>query len=177
MKLTLRNLLLVGLIAIPVVPIALSGCTTTSEGEHGFKRLEDMSEADYQRLKLYSTLGVKITANRLVQEGVVSAEELQTVATALAAIKTTPITGGAELFISDLLAKSGLTTVESQSLLELVVFELQARGVLSYLNDTGTIALTPRTENFIDALIDAVKTATVVTPEELHAAKAVGVTE
>jgi hypothetical protein len=87
------------------------------------------------------------------------------------------VLGGTELFLNDLLVKSGLTGTESQALLEVVVFELQARGVLSYLNDTGTIALTARTEDFIDALVNAVRTAAVVTSEELKSAKAVGVAE
>lgn len=174
MKLTLRKLLIVGLIALPAVHIALSGCTTTQDGEYGLKRLEEMSESDYQRLKLYSTLGVKIAANRLVQEGIMSVEELQSVANALTAIKSTPVLGGAELFISDLLTNSGLTSVEAQSLVEIVVFELQARGVLSHLNEAGAIALTARTGDFIDGLIEAVRTAAVVTAEELHSAKTVG---
>lgn len=174
MKLTLRKLLIIGLIALPVVPVALSGCTTTQDGEHGLKRLEEMSQSEYDRLKLYSTLGVKIAANRLVQEGVVSAEELLAAATALEAIKTTPVLGGPELFISDLLTNSGLTSTEAQALLELVVFELRDRGVLDVLNLDGTIQMAPRTSDFVDALIAAVKTAAVVTPEELRSAQAVG---
>lgn len=166
MKPILRKLMIIGLIALPVVPVALSGCTTTSGGEHGLKRLEEMSESDYQRLKLYSTLGVKIAANRLVQEGVVSAEELQAAATALAAIKTTPVLGGAELFVSDLLANSGLNSTEAEALLQIVVFELRDRGVLDVLNPDGTVQMAPRTQDFVDSLIEAVKSASVVTSEE-----------
>ena len=172
-----KILLVIGLAALPLVPVAISGCTTTQDGEHGLKKLEEMSETDYQRLRLYSTLGVKIAANRLVQEGVVSADDLSKAVTALQAISSTPVLGGAELFVSDLLAKNGLTGVEIESLVELVVFELQARGVLDILGPDGTVALSARTQDFLDALIEAVGSAAVITQEESESARSIGVAE
>lgn len=172
-----KILLVIGLAALPLVPVAISGCTTTQDGEHGLKKLEEMSEADYQRLKLYSTLGVKIAANRLVQEGVVSAEDLTKAVAVLNGIATTPVLSGPTQFLSDLLANSGLTDTEVTALVQIVVFELQARGVLDVLNPDGTVALSPRTKDFVDSLVEAVGSAAVVTTEESENARSLGVAE
>lgn len=176
MKKYLNVLLVLGLVALPVTGIALSGCVAT-DGEQGLQTLEQMSEIDYRRLKLYSTLGVKIAAHRLVAEGTVSAEDLVTAADLLSSIKSTPILGGAEFLIEELLASGGLDSVEVEALVQIVVFELQARGVFDLLALDGTIVLAPRTEDFIDSLIAAVRSAGVVSAGELEEARSVGITE
>ena len=177
MKKYLNVILALGLVALPVIPVALSGCVSTAGGEQGLETLENMSEADYQRLKLYSSLGVKIAANRLVSEGVVSAEELGLAADVLAGVKSTPAQGGAEALLQKLLADAGLTNVEVESLVQIVVFELQARGVFDVLGDDGLVQLTPRTEDFIDTLLDAVRSAASVSQEELTQAQAMGLSK
>jgi len=176
MRKHLGVLLALGLVILPVTGVALSGCVSTG-GEQGLETLETMTEADYQRLKLYSTLGVKIAANRLVQEGTVSAADLTLAADLLDSIKSTPAMGGAELLIEDLLADSGLTSTEVEALLQIVVFELQARGVFDNLGIGGLVELSPRTEDFIDSMIDAVRSAGTVSQEELQEAHAMGISE
>lgn len=176
MKKYLSLLIAFGLVALPIAPIALSGCATTPGGEQGLETLENMSEADYNRLKLYSTLGVKIAAHRLVEEGTVSADDLTLAADVLDAVKSTPITGGAELLVEQLLADSGLTSTEIEALIQIVAFELQARGVFDNLDEDGLIRLTPRTEDFVDSLIGAVRSAASVSEEEFAEADAMGIT-
>jgi hypothetical protein len=169
-------LLALGLVVLPVTGVALSGCVSTG-GEQGLETLETMSEADYQRLKLYSTLGVKIAANRLVQEGTVSAEDLTLAADLIESIKSTPVQGGAELLIEDILVDSGLNSTEVEALLQIVVFELQARGLFDNLGAGGLVQLSPRTSDFIDAMVEAVSSAGVVTQQEFEEAHAMGIRE
>jgi len=170
-------LIALGLVALPLAGASISGCTTLPGGEQGLESLEAMSEAEFKRTMLWSSLGVKIAANRLIKEGVVSVDDLETAADLLDAVKTTPVVGGAELFVADLLDDSGLTSVEIEALVELVVFELDARGVFDNLSVLGTVELGERTEEFIDTLIGAVRDAAEVSQEELSEAQSVGITQ
>jgi hypothetical protein len=173
----MKKLLSIVMVAFLVTtPLYVSSCISTG-GEQGVETLESMPEADYQRLKLYSTLGVKIAANRLVEEGTVSTEDLEIAADVLDAIKTTPIMGGGQLLVSELLEGSGLTSTEIEALIQIVVFELEARGIFDQLGDGGLINLAPRTEDFVDALIDSLRSAGTVSQEELAEAHAMGISE
>jgi hypothetical protein len=150
-------LIALGLVAIPLTGAALSGCVTLPGGERGLESLETMSEVDFRRFKLYSTLGVKVAAHRLVEEEVVTAADLAAAADVLESLEETPVTGGAELLVEDLLTESGLTSSEVRAILELVVFELQAAGLFDQVGLDGTLELGPRTKELVDALIAAVR--------------------
>lgn len=165
---------LVGLLALPFLFPVVSGCVTTEQGD-GLKTIEDMSDLEFARLKTWSSLTVKLAAHQLVKAGTVDQADLDTAADVLDALQDTSAIGGSTALVQQLLADSGLTSVEIQSLVELVVFELEARGVLDKLADDGTIDLTPRTEELLDALTEALRGASAVTEEEEAEAEAFGI--
>lgn len=159
------------LLPVAILPAISGGCTTTPEGQQGIQGIEEMSDVDFNRLKLYSSLGVKIAASTLVAEGEVDPNDLDTAADVLEDIKVTPVLGSAELLIQTLLAEldTPLTDESVEALLEIAVFELQAQGILDSLNPDGTLNLTPRTNELIDVLVDALRAAADTPVEELRA--------
>jgi hypothetical protein len=132
----------------------LAGCAIFS-GEHGIKSIEEMSDEDFAYTKLLASSAIKIAATRMLDEGVVSPDDVGLAVFVLESITTTPVVGTATELVTDLLRNSGLNSVEIEALLEIVVFRLESRGVLENLSEEGLIVLTPRTQEFLDTLIQA----------------------
>lgn len=150
-------------ILVPMLLIGLgfmgsqAGCITTSEGEQGFESIEQMSDAEFAKWKLYITLGVKVGANRLLQEGIVGVDQIEKAATVLDLAINSPVTAGVTSFISEALEKAGLTTDEVSLLLIIVEQELFARGGLEYLDENGVLSLAPRTKDLLNDVVAALK--------------------
>jgi hypothetical protein len=145
--------------------VASSGCTTTNG--NGVKPLEQMTELEYSKWKLYIQLGVKIGANRLLEEGVVNHEQLEIAAAAIDGIKGEPVAGGAKSLIVPALRKAGFSNDEVEFVLLVAEQELLARGALEWLNpQTNVFELSPRTQEILTIIAASLRTAGTVTPEE-----------
>lgn len=160
-----------------IVPLALiavlgtaclSGCASTDGGK-GVQALEQMSELDYNKWKLYIQLGVKIGANRLLAEGSVTAQDLEIAATALETVRDQTGVPGTKSFIQDALKDAGLTNDEVELLLVIVEQELLARGALDWLNpETGVIEWSPRTKDLFTLVAGSLRSAAIVTEQEVR---------
>jgi len=157
----------IGVLGLALGVGAVTGCVTTGDGQ-GIKALEEMSDLEYARWQLYITLGVKIAANRALTEDLVSASELNTAATALEILRDQTVVSGATSLILPALESAGLTSEEVQLLLLIVEQELLSRGALEWLDpETGIVALSPRTKEMLTRVADALRSATVVSAEEV----------
>lgn len=147
--------------------VASSGCTTTN----GVKPLEEMTELEYSKWKLYIQLGVKIGANRLLQEGIVTQDQLGVAAAAIDGIQGEPVAGGVKSLIVPALRKAGFANDEVEFILLVAEQELLARGALDWLNpETNVLELSPRTKEVLAIVANALRTAGVVTPAEQNQA-------
>ncbi len=147
---------------------ALSGCTMLGTGEGGVQAIEEMSELEWSRWKLYIQLGTKIGANRLLAEDLVSEDDLAIAATVLDTLRDQTVVPGATSLIAPALVEAGLTNDEVQLLLLIVEQELLSRGALEWLDpDTGLLALSPRTKELLTLVADALRSASAVSQTEL----------
>jgi len=169
----MRKVLMIAMVGVlAAMPMTLAGCASTSSGEQGIESLENMTELDYNRWKLYIQLGVKIGANRLIEEGVLSDTELELMAGVIETVATKPVTVGATSIIKtaleDALAEAGLTNDEAVFVLLIAEQELMARGALDGVLDptTGVVNLSPRTKDMLQVIADALRSAGIVTSEE-----------
>ena len=145
---------------------SLSGCVSTDGGK-GVQALEQMSELDYNKWKLYIQLGVKIGANRLLEEGTVTAGQLEIAATALETVRDQTGIPGTKSFVKDALADAGLNNDEIELLLVIVEQELIARGALDWINpETGVIEWSPRTKDLLTLVAGSLRSAATVTEQE-----------
>lgn len=166
MKKLIAVLALVG-----VFMMGSTSCVTTSDGH--VKTLEEMTQVEFDNFKLYVQLGVKIGANRLVQERVVTTEELGVAATIIDGIQSKPVTGGARAILVPALQQAGFYQDEVELILLIAENQLWSRGALDWLNpETGVIELSPRTREVISLIADALRTAGTVTQEEQSQATA-----
>jgi len=150
---------------------SLVGCVSTGGG-NGIQAIEQMSDLDFNKWKLYLQLGVKIGANRLIDEGAVSAEEVELTATVLETLRDQSVVPGGKSFIKDALEKSGLTNDEIELLLVIVEQELISRGALDWLDPTtGLVAWSPRTKDILTIVAQALRSTAVVTVEEVEEAQ------
>jgi len=141
-------------------------CISSGNGS-GVKPLEQMTELEYSKWKLYIQLGVKISANRLLEEGVVTHDQLNIAAGVIDGIKGEPVTGGAKSLIVPALRKAGFHNDEIEFILVVAEQELIARGALDWLNpETNIIELSPRSKEMLTVVADALRTAGVVTEQE-----------
>lgn len=147
---------------------AISGCVTTGDGDQGVKFIEEMSDAEYAKWQLYVSLGVKIGASRLLDEGAVSEEELDLAADAIELAKDSAIVAGATSLIGPALEDVGLTNDEITLVLLIAEQELLAHGALEdYIDpETGLLALSPRTKEMLQIIADSLRSATALTEEE-----------
>jgi hypothetical protein len=156
------------ILALALMGGAISGCVSTGDG-HGVQAIEQMSELDFSKWKLYLTLGTKIGANRLLAEGAVTAEELEIAATALETLRDQTVVPGATSLIQPALREAGLTNDEVELLLLIVEQELLSRGALEWVNpETGLFELSPRTKDLLTVVAGALRSATSVTSEEVE---------
>lgn len=148
---------------------AISGCMTTSDGEQGIEALEGMTDLEFNKWKLYITLGTKIGANRLLAEEAVTAEELEIAATALETVCDQSVVPGATQIITPALEEAGLTNDEVQLLLLIVEQELLSRGALEWIDpETGLVALSPRTKELLTAVSDSLRSAAALSEQEVE---------
>lgn len=164
----MKRLLLVVLLLCGAAAIGTQACVTTGDGQ-GVEALEAMSETEFAKWKLYIQLGVKIGANRLLEEGVVSADELEIAATAIETVRDQNLQPGATSFIQDALKDNGLTNDEVEFVLLVVEQEILARSGLEFNPDTGLVTLTLRTKDVLTVVAEALRSATLVTDEEQEA--------
>lgn len=161
----MKNIFVVLMLCLALTS-GFTACTTTSNG-NGVKSLEQMTELEYSKWKLYIQLGVKIGANRLLQEGVVNHDQLNIAAAAIDGIKGEPVAGGAKSLIVPALRKAGFSNDEIEFILIIAEQELLARGALHWLNpETNVFELSPRTQEVLTLIANALRTAGVVTPAE-----------
>lgn len=146
---------------------SISGCAT--DGPKGIQALEQMSELDFNKWKLYIQLGVKIGANRLLAEGTVTTQDLEIAAGAIETVRDQTGVPGTKSFIQVALKDSGLTNDEVELLLVIVEQELLARGALDWINpETGVIEWSPRTKDILTLVADSLRSATIVTEQEVR---------
>lgn len=145
---------------------SLSGCAGPG-GTQGVQALEEMSDLQFSKWKMYVQLGVKIAANRLLSEGVVSVQDLELAATALETVRDQSGIPGTKTFIQDALKDVGLTNDELELVLVLVEQELLSRGVLDWINpETGVVEWSPRTKDLLTTVASSLRSAATVTPQE-----------
>ena len=155
----------IGVLAAVLSAGAVSGCLATGDG--GIQAIEQMSDSDYAKWRLYVTLGVKIGANRLLGEGMVSVDELELIASTLEALRDQSFMQGGQSFILPALREAGLTNDEITLVMLILEQELLEHGALSWIDsDTGLIALSPRTKEVLTDVVVALRSAAVITPAE-----------
>lgn len=160
---------IVGVLAIGAISGA--GCVSTG-GEHGIEALEQMSDLEYNNWKLYISLGVKVGARRLLDEGIVSITDLTVASTVVDSVATSPIVPGATSLLEKPLEDAGFTNDEAKLVLLIVEQELLARGGLSGVLDpeTGVFKLAPRTQEVLQLVASSLRSVTEITPEEFQRA-------
>ena len=156
------------ILALALAGGSISGCVTTDSGEQGIEALEGMSEYQYGKWKLYIQLGVKIGANELLEDEIVTEEELDLAASALEMIMSQPVTVGATTLVGPALEEVGLNSDEIELLLLIVEQELLSRGAMDWMSSNGTVALSPRTVEILTLVADALRAASVITEEEMQ---------
>lgn len=150
--------------------IAIGSCIAC-QSNGSIKPLEEMTELEYSKWKLYIQLGVKIGANRLLKEQVVTTGELGTAAAVIDGIKGEPVTGGIKSLIMPALAKAGFQNDEVEFVLLIAEQELLARGALDWINpETNVLELSPRTVEVLGIISASLRSASVVTEEEASSA-------
>lgn len=163
MKNSLKTLI-AALCLTGIVCVASSGCNGAGVN---IKPLEQMTELEYSKWKLYIQLGVKIGANRLIQEEITTREQLNIAATVIEGISSKPVTAGAKSLIIPALEDAGFNNDEVQLILLIAEQELLARGALDWINpETGLLELSPRTREVLSIIAGSLRTADKVTPAE-----------
>lgn len=132
-------------------------CTTTPEGK-GLKAIEQMSDAEYSKWKIYIELIVKVGINKLVDQHVVTTEDLVKVANVIESIEISDIQTGAKSLIKPALEKAGLKNDEIELILLVAEQELISHGALSWTNpETGMIELSPRTKEILAIIVNVLR--------------------
>jgi hypothetical protein len=166
---TIGILGIVGVLAIG----SISGGCLTSGGGHGVEALEQMSPAEFENWKLFITLGVKVGARRLLDEGVVSLTDLETAAEVFDGVATSEILPGATSILEGPLEEAGFTNDEAKLVLLIVERELLSRGGLNGVLDpeTGLLHLAPRTQEVLKLTATSLRSVTTITPDEFRQAE------
>ena len=169
----MKTKIFLGLMAATVLAFCgTAACTSTGNG-HGVKPLETMTELEYSKWKLYIQLGVKIGANRLLVEKVVTADDLGKAADVIDAIRDETLVPGVQSLIMPALQHIGLKNDELQLVLLVAEQELIARGALEWVNPLNNmLELSPRTKEMLGVIASALRSAAVVTADEAAQAKA-----
>lgn len=136
----------------------ITSCSSTSQG-NGFVAVEKLSEQDFNKWKLYVELGVKIGANRLLEEGVVKKDELTKIADSIDLVLTQPATSVGELLLSKALLNSGVSSDEIKLIVLIAESEIVNRNGYVYVNTDGIVNLTPRTRDLLMAVSHALRVA------------------
>ena len=156
----MKKYLTTGLLIIGM--IATNGClSTTEDGEQAISSVEEMSELEYTRFSQYLYLGTKIGAVRLLDSGELDAATLEVIAGILEGLADEPLLDFGSGFIVDAITEqTDLTNDELMLILLIVEQELLARGGATYLDpETGELRLTERTEELMDRVASALRSA------------------
>lgn len=154
---------------------AISGCITTDNGQ-GIEVIENMSEKQYNKWRLYLQLSAKIGANRALSEGVVTEEDLGLIAEAIRQAANDPVVPGASSILLPILEDFGLSQDEAGLILLIVEQELLSRGALEWVDpETGTIGFSPRTKELLNTIADAIDSAAVLSEEEIQTGAELGI--
>jgi len=157
------SLLIAGLLSLFIVTASTSGCVSTSDGK-AIVGIEEMSDLEYNKWRLYLQLGVKIGASRLAQEGMVDQAELDLAAGILDALREQNIVTGGESFIQLALVDAGFTNDEVAFLLLVVEQEIIART--SFDPTTGMVVLSERTKELLQIVANSLRQSTMTSSEE-----------
>lgn len=150
---------LAAVLGIGIATGSLSGCVSTGGGQ-GVEALENMSETEFAKWRLYISLTTKIASSRLIQNDLVKAEDVVKAAQALNLLRERPIVSGATSLIQPVLEEIGLGGSEIELLLLVVEQELLSRGALDYIDpDTGLVALSTRTKEVLLVVENALMAA------------------
>lgn len=161
---------LVAALGISLATASLSGCVSTGDGQ-GVVMLEEMTQPQFNKWRLYIGLSTKVIASRLVSEGLVTPEELAKAAEALTIVRDGLATpeGSATSLLLPALEKVGLKGSEIELALLVIEQEILQRGVIPFLDPvTGTYTFSPRTKDLLDSMINSLNAAATspVTPGE-----------
>ena len=163
-----------GVIVLALVGGSISGCATLEDGSQGVVAVEDMTELQFNKWKLYTTLGAKIGAERLLLEGFATEEELGLAAQAIEAViqdSADPLVLSPDGIFGPVLADVGLTNSEIELVILIVEQELLSRGALGQVDPTtGIINMSDRTKELLGALANSLREATT-TDEEIETGK------
>lgn len=170
----MKNVILIVATALMLSMASMTACTSTGNG-NGVKPLEQMTELEYSKWRLYIQLGVKIGASRLLLEEVVTREQLDLAASAIEAIKGEPLQDGAQSLLMSALRNVGFNNDEVEFVLLVAEQELIARGALNWINPvTNALELSPRTLEMLTIIADSLRMAGNVTATERANADAIG---
>lgn len=154
---------LVAALGIGVATTALSGCASTGGGQ-GIVLLENMSEPQFNKWRLYIGLSTKVIASRLVDERLVSQEELALAARALELVRdgSVPPDLSTSSLLRPALEQVGLKDSEIELALLVIEQEILQRGVVPFLDPaTGLYTLSPRTKTILGEMINSLNAAAV----------------
>lgn len=169
MKLKLLGMMLLA----ATVSIMSPACVAVGDDGPQVITLEEMADEDYARWQLYVTLGVKIGASRLLEEGMIDQIDLTIAATVLEAIAGDGVLKGTtDSFIIKSLQEAGLRSDELELVLLIVEQELLAKNALGPIDPTtGMSPLSPRTQEMLRLVASSLRSASVVTDEEASTAR------
>jgi|APGre2960657404_1045060.scaffolds.fasta_scaffold07590_7 hypothetical protein len=149
----------IAFIALSIFSLAtIPSCHSSANG-NGLTAVEDLSENDFNKWKLYVELGVKIGANRLIEEQKVSREELTKVSDAMDLVLTQPATTVGQMLLQKALIDSGIHNDEIRLILAIAENEIISRSGYQYVNLDGIVNLTPRTRELLMAISFSLRTA------------------
>ena len=143
-----------------------SSCQTGNNGQ-SLQTIEQMSDVEFDKWKLYIQLGVKIGANRLLEEKTVTVDDLLLASTAIETLRDQSIRPGIDHVIGNALIDSGLKNDEVALLLMIVEDELKARGALTWTDTvSGLIRFSPRTKDLLTTVVSALRSATIISTQD-----------
>lgn len=150
--------------------IATTSCISAGS-EQGVVLIENMSEQEFTKWRLYISLTTKVVASRLVDEGLVSREELALAAQALELVRdgSLPPDLSTSSILKPALEKVGLKDSEIELALLVIEQEILKRGIVPFADPvTGLVSLSPRTKSVLNEMINSLKTAVAqpATPAE-----------
>jgi hypothetical protein len=156
-------------LTVAISSFTLTSCPSTGQGA-GLTAIENLSEQDFNKWKLYVQLGVKIGANRLVEENKTSQEELVKIADCLDMILSQPLSVIGQNLLQKALQDSGIKNDELALILAIAENEILARSGYVYTTEDGLVNLTPRTRDLLLGVSNALRMAgkVQVTPAELN---------
>lgn len=146
----------------------IQSCILTPDGG-GFETIENMTEVQFNRWILGLQLTTLLSARTAINNNWTTQEDLNVAASVIDAIKDQPIILVTEQAFREYLMSIGLTNMEATAIVMLIRNELVNAGILSFMDETtGQLLLTPRTEQILTLLADALRNATVIQQTQVN---------